>query len=452
MNLWMDVMRDIEHVMADYENLFDAWSDGGVDGLVIGPLFFDQPKLLPGTRFEAGTPKAAFAPDVAVYRRYGASLPDGPVADVALQTQLVRMLEAAKARDWSVWLFQPSAGAGPDGRGHLLADERVQAAYFARTVDTLNHFPMVDGAIMDGPEWGYEIAPHHMNARSYIFNDLPDAVRPLCQRLGYDYDGLVRAKDRLFDTLHTYQPGRVRLHARGGLMGGTQLLGMDAGLAEWLRFRVESLTAFFRDVRNQVDGEVDRPVKLGVGPRSAAFASLCGYDFAELATFLDILLPKHYFFQRGFDGMVGTVFRYVETLTHWNPGLGDGDALGVVQALFGLALPGVHDRDDLESALTPEFFAEIVAQETVRALAVVDDPGRIVPWVDSGRSPHDGDPMSARDLHLLMQAAQGAGLQRFLYHHHGNLTAGEWAVISKQCGKPWRPLASGYCPTDMLVL
>jgi hypothetical protein len=88
----------------------------------------------------------------------------------------------------------------------------------------------------------------------------------------------------------------------------------------------------------------------------------------------------------------------------------------------------------------------------VRALAAVDDPERIVPWVDTGRWPHDGDPMSARDLLMLLQSAESAGLKRFLYHHHGNLSAGEWAVISRFCGQPWRALESSYHPPDMAVL
>ena len=139
----------------------------------------------------------------------------------------------------------------------------------------------------------------------------------------------------------------------------------------------------------------DRPVKMGVGPRTAAFASLCGYDFTALCAGeypVDVLLPKHYFFRassslctralsscseqgfscpllpllcartvqtqsescecclkltaiickrcccvcvcarararawicvdRGFDGMLGTVGRWVEVLTEWNPGAG----------------------------------------------------------------------------------------------------------------------------------
>ena len=40
-------------------------------------------------------------------------------------------------------------------------------------------------------------------------------------------------------------------------------------------------------------------------------------------------------------------------------------------------------------------FEQVVTQETRRALASVDDPERIVPWLDTGRFPHDGDPMSA---------------------------------------------------------
>jgi hypothetical protein len=115
-------------------------------------------------------------------------------------------------------------------------------------------------------------------------------------------------------------------------------------------------------------------------------------------------------------------------------------------------LPGVTSRQDIEDALTPEFLQSVVTQETQRALAVVDDPARIVPWVDAGRSPHDGDPMPPGQLRQLLLTAQEAGLQRFLYHHHGNLTPGEWTVMSEICGTAWDPLTSDYMPLDELVL
>ena len=59
MQIWMDVMRDLEHVMDDHERLFDAWAEGGVTGLVIGPLEFDTPRLLPGVKWEASRGTAA---------------------------------------------------------------------------------------------------------------------------------------------------------------------------------------------------------------------------------------------------------------------------------------------------------------------------------------------------------------------------------------------------------
>jgi hypothetical protein len=455
MKLWMDVMRDLEGVLEGWESRFAAWESGGVDGLVIGPLLFDTPKLLPGLRV-VGTgrdPSPTFDPDPRVYRRLGVEPPPAPSRPCPEKRRaLERMLAGAKERGWSVWIFQASAGAGPGGEGHVLADARTRAALTARMIDTLEQYPMADGAIMDGPEWGYEIAPRHMDHRSYLFNDLPPSVAPRCADLGFEYDALVAAKDRLYERLHSLSPAYVEIHASGGFLGAAGLFGGDPDLLAWLAFRSAALTGFFAGVREGLTAEVSRTVRLGVGPRTAAFAPLCGYDFARLSAFIDVLLPKHYFWHRGFDGMVGTVYRYVETLTEWSPLLDDASALAVVQALFGLELPGVRSRADLEDALTPEFFAQVVTRETRRALAAVEDPERIVPWVDTGRAPHDGDPMPAAHLRQILRAARDAGLQRFLYHHQGNLTAGEWTVISEECGAPWQPRPGGYQPPDELVL
>ena len=459
MKIWIDVMRDIEYLLGDFQPILDAWEEGGVDGLVIGPLMFNAQKLLVGTRLvEAGEPPVAtYDPNPRIYRSLGVEPPAPPSNPYPeKRAQLERLLTAVKDRGWALYIFQAHSGAGPGGAGPLLADDRSQAAYQARMIDTLEHYPMVDGAIMDGPEWGYEIAPHHQNYRSYIFNDLPESVAVKCAALGYDYEALVAAKDRLLARFHNLDSREVARHAHGGWLGTSLFLGDDPDLLAWMRFRVESMTAFFSGVRQCLNAHLSHKIKLGVGPRSAAFAPLCGYDMPTLATFLDILLPKHYFWQRGFDGLIGTVYRYVETLTHWNPGLTDEDALAVVEGLFGLVLPGVQNRSDLEEALAPEFFEQVVAQETRRALAAVDDgsrrAARIVPWVDAGHFPHDGDPISAGDLRKMLRAAEAAGLQRFLYHHAGNLTAGEWAVMSEMCGRPWRPLESTYHPPDQLVL
>lgn len=455
MKLWMDVMRDLESVMDDHERIFDAWAEGGVVGVVFGPLVFGTDKLLPGTKYVKGDepPSVTYDPEPEIYRRLGVQAPAPPDRALAEKRALLdKTLQSARAHGFAVSLMYTDSGAGPGGKGYYLHDEHSLRARVARMIDTLEHYPVADGAVMDGPEWGYEIAPHHMNYRSYIFNDLPEAVAPLCAALGYEYQALVAAKDRLFARLHSLTPRQVRLHQGGGLLGAFHMLGADPELLAWMRFRVESMTTYLRRLRTLLNAQMSRPVKLSIGPRSAAFAPLTGMDFGQLAEFMDYLHPKHYFFHRGFDGFVGTVYRYVETLCEWNPGLSDLEALGVVEALFGIELPGVAKRVDFESALSPEFYQQVVTQETRRVLAAVDDPDRIIPWLDTGRFPHDGDPMSARDLKMLLEAASQAGLRRFLYHHQGNLSAGEWVVISDICGKRWDPLKSSYQPLDMLVL
>jgi len=451
----MDVMRDLESVMDDHERILDGWAEGGVDGVVFGPLVFGTNRLLQGAKaIESGQVVAdAYDPNPAVYKRMGVEAPAAPEHKLPEKRALLeKTMVAAKDRGMEVYIMYADSGAGPGGDGYYMNDEKTIRSRVARMVDVLEHFPMADGAVMDGPEWGYEIAPHHMNYRSYFFNDLPEALAPMAADLSYDYGAMVAGKDRLLELFHSFDPDRIRLHAKGGLVGTYQLFGSDPDVMAWLAFRVESLTGYFRQIREGLADGLDRKVKLGCGPRSAAFAPLCGYDFAQLAQFMDFLLPKHYFFHRGFDGFIGTVHRYCETLCEWNPKLEVADALSVVEALFGIVMPGVEDMVGFESALNPEFFEQVVTLETKRALAAVDDPNRIVPWLDTGRFPHDGDPMSARDLQMLLDTAEAAGLQRFNYHHQGNLSPGEWVVISNKCGTRWDPRTSAYEPPDALVL
>jgi len=111
-----------------------------------------------------------------------------------------------------------------------------------------------------------------------------------------------------------------------------------------------------------------------------------------------------------------------------------------------------------EHGFPSEFFERIVAQETGRALAAIGDPDRMVPWIDAGRKPHDGDPITAGDLGRVLDAATRAGMRRFIYHHHANLTPGEWATITRRCGTPWQstvgpsPDPGKYAPPDEPVL
>lgn len=476
MRMWMDVMRHLEPVMNDHQRLFDAWEAGGVDGLVIGPMAFDDKSY-------------TFDPNPEVYRRFGVEPPAGangsslwwqapasgtptgragaPDTVAEKRALLEKTLSAAKDRGWTVWLFCPHYGAGPGAQGPIMVDEVSRAANAARLVDCMEQYPMADGAVLDGPEWGYEIAPFHQNHRSYIFNDLPETVAAGAARLGFDYQRMVAAKDRLFTRLHNLSDREVQRWEGGGFLGGFGLLGNDPGLAEWLAFRLDSLTETYRRIKELIEAHARRRILLAAGPRSAAWSSLCGYDYGRLGDVLDVMLCKHYFWHRGFDGMYGTVARYVQTLREWNPSLSERGALQVVSAIFGIELPAIESLHDFDRGFPQAFFDTVVVRETRRALAAMGDPERVCPWVDAGRKPHDGEPFTAHDLDRMLEAAQQAGLRRFLYHHHGNLTAGEWAVISARCGQPWqsttspRPIADveaahrempGYHPPDRPIL
>lgn len=430
LKLWMRIGQPLEPVMSSYKSIFDAWESGGVCGLVLGRM-----------HFEGNIP--AFTPKKDIYDNLGVSPPLAP-KDKFLEKRVLldKMLTEAKARGWQIFIFEAAWGMGRGGSGHIFADQIRQKAYCARMQDTLENFPMVDGAIMDGPEWGYEIHPEH---RSNIFEDLPDSVAAKATELSYDYDALVAAKDRFYEQLHNLKRFEIQLHAPGGMFGAANLFRIDSNLMDWFKFRVEALTDFFRNVRTHFDG-INRKIKLALGPRSACFAPLNGYDFAKLADVVDVLLPKHYFWHRGVDGLYGTVARYIDALTDWNSDLTDADALLVVRALFGLELPEITNRDDIEKKFPPEFFTQVVSLETQRALAVVNEPERIVPWVDAGRHPHGGDLIDADSLRQILIAAQDAGLVRFLYHNHGHLTEDEWEVISEICGEAWRPGKNNYRP------
>jgi hypothetical protein len=279
----------------------------------------------------------------------------------------------------------------------------------------------------------------------------------------------VAAKDRLAQRLHQLNREVATLNGPGGLFAGLSLIGYDPGVVSWFTFRARALTTFFKHTHALTEALTrarGRQVKLGIGPRMPAFSALCGYDFPAIAPMFDLILPKLYFWHRGFDGLYGTVSRYVETLTAWNPGLSERGALRFVTALFGIDLPGIGALRDFDLGFPQAFFDHIVTRETERAIAAMGDPERVCPWVDAGRKPHDGEPFTAHDLDRLLEAAQTTGLRRFLYHHHGNLTPGEWAVITARCGQPWQHTTTprswlsgpqpealpGYYPPDQPVL
>jgi hypothetical protein len=73
-------------------------------------------------------------------------------------------------------------------------------------------------------------------------------------------------------------------------------------------------------------------------------------DYQKMHGFFDCIFPKHYYWHRGFDGMYGTVARWVQTLKDWNPAFTEQDCFAVVKVLFGLEFPKVNSLADIRGA------------------------------------------------------------------------------------------------------
>ncbi|MBI1790122.1 MAG: hypothetical protein HYR60_21530 [Acidobacteria bacterium] len=429
---WIFLQSPIERWMADYRRTFDAWAEGGVRGIAIGYMRFAQ---------SDGASIPAFAADPRIYRGFGVDPPAAQPRDPAKEKRLQAMLDDAAARGWEILLF----GLGRTGGSRPLAGDPFDSIGFAASAqDAMNAYPQAHGVILDGPgEHHYELAFHHGGE---LF-EIREAEKPRLAVLGYDVGRMERGIAHLRARFHHLTPSMVRFHSPGGFLGGLALFDLNEDALYWLRTRQETSLGYLAAVRRRID-QLNRKVKLGGIPRAPAFSVLTSQDYLRIHPYFDYLLPKHYFWHRGFDGMYGTVARWVAKIHEWNPGLTEPDCFAVVKSWFGIDLPGIHTLQDLEMGFPDEFFARLVYAETRRALDAVNDDSKVIAWVSTGRRPHAGDPMPAQDLYRILVSSQQAGLKRFLFHPDPDLGVAEWSVISGLCGKRWKETPGGYWPPD----
>lgn len=429
---WIFVHSPLEFWLADFQRTFDAWEEGGVRGIAIGYLRFTQPD---------GSTIRTFPANERVYRAYGVDPPPPSPRDPGKENRLRALLDDAARRGWEILLFGPPPGGGARP---LEEDPYGAVGYAAAVQDAMNAYPQAHGVIIDGAgEHHYELAFHHGGE---LF-ELRAWQRARYAALGMDLARMERGIAHLRRRFHSFTPAMVRYHAPGGLVAALALFDLNEDALYWLRSRQEYSMGYFAAVRRQIDG-LNRKIKLATIPRTAAFSALTTQDYYRMHPYFDYVFPKHYFWHRGFDGMYGTVARWVQKIAEWNPGLSEQDCFAVVKAWFGIELPGVNSLADMELGFPDEFFDKIVYQETRRALEAIGDDNKVIAWVSTGRKPHAGDPMPARDLYRILTASARAGLKRFLFHPDPDLGAAEWSVISRLCGKSWRETPGGYWPSD----
>jgi hypothetical protein len=439
---WMYMIYPIEQWLDDYVRTLDAWEDGGVRGLVIGPLvFFKEVPRFDFTYARPGDKFPTFAADPRIYQKYGLMPPADTRRDPLKEKKLQGLVENAAGRGWDVLFFGP----GQTGKARSFEQDPFGAVSLAAGIeDTMRAFPQAKGVVTDGGgEHHYELAFHHGGE----LLEIRDNEKPLLQHLGFDMDRMERGIAHLRDRMHHLTPSMVRYYAYGGMMGGLDLFDLNEDALYWLRARQEVTMQTIAAYRKQID-QLEHKAKFGTITRATTFSLLTTQDYVRIHPYVDYLFHKHYFWNRGFDGMYGTIGRWVRTIGEWNPGLSEEDCFAAVQCWLGIKLPGVKSLADLDQGFPDEFFNEVVASETRRALAAVNDPNKVIAWISTGRNPHAGDPMPSHDLYRILVASQRAGLKRFIYHPDLNLGAAEWTVISELCGKPWKEDPNGYWPLD----
>jgi hypothetical protein len=430
--LHMSIEWWVERWISNYKQVFDAWEDGGVRGLAVGRLRFQQ---------EDGSFVRAFAPDAKIYEAFGLAPPPEEPREPEKEKKLHEILDNAAARGWEIMIFDV-----PGGGKRLVEEEDPynETLLAAGTQDVLNAFPQASGVILDGPgEQHYELAWHHGGK---LF-ELRPHERELFGRLGCDIDRMEAGIAHLQKRCQSLTPDLVRYHSRGGTLAGLLLFDIDENGLYWLRARQEAASGSMAAARRAVD-RVDKPVKLGGIPRITTFSSLTGQNYQQMPQHFDYIFPKHYYWHRGFDGMYGTIQRWVQKFAEWNPSLTEPDCFQLIESLFGLQLPNVSTLLDLERGFPEEFFTKVVYGETRRALAAIGDVDKTIFWVSTGRYPHAGDAMPARDLQGILQATKDGGGKRILFHPDPEIGAPEWHVLSRMCGNPWREDPDGYWPGD----
>ncbi|MEE2659562.1 MAG: hypothetical protein VX733_13735 [Candidatus Latescibacterota bacterium] len=416
MEAWVFCCNDspLEHWTEGYKERFDAWEAGGIRGLVVGRMLFRQPD---------GSQIRAYAPDLQVYSAHGEDPPEIQSRDETKERQLQAMLDDAASRGWELMIF---------GFGGSVA----------QLEDQLNAFPQISGFIIDGPgENHYELEFHHGGE----LLEIRSGEEARFEAIGVDVERMQRGIDHMRESLSKLTPERVRYHAAGGMLGAMLLFDVNEEALYWLRSRQQASLNEWKRARELADA-ADRPVRLGGIPRAVSFSSLTGQNYHLMAPYFDLIFPKHYFWHRGMDGMYGTISRWVKRLRRWNSGLSEADSFDVVKALFGIELPEVRSLVDMEMGFPNEFFSQLVYGESRRALDAIGDADKVIAWVSTGRCPHGGDQMTARDLQGILSASQQAGIKRFLYHPEPDIGAAEWNVITRMCGTPWDEDPKGYWP------
>ena len=190
----------------------DAWEEGGVRGLVIGPLvFFREVPRFDFTYSRPGEKSPTFPADPKIYQKYGLEPPAAAPRDPQKEKKLQGLVQNAAARGWDVLFFGP----GQTSRRRSFEQDPFGALTLAAGIeDTMRAFPQAKGVVIDGGgEHHYELAFHHGGE----LLEIREGEKPLMRHLGMDIGRMERGIAHLRERMHHLTPSMIRYYSAGGI-------------------------------------------------------------------------------------------------------------------------------------------------------------------------------------------------------------------------------------------
>ena len=173
-----------------------------------------------------------------------------------------------------------------------VASDDARAYVCARVKDLLTSYPDIDGLRHDWPE-------HPPYRLGDAFLDFSDNARKIALRLGFDFEPMREAADRLYTRLQHLRDSDLApfgdAHAMLYSLGHG--LARNSELAEVLRFKAALTTNYVKELRKAMDstpGGVGKGKELSPNAFPPPLSLLSGMDFSAVSEYADSINMKLY--------------------------------------------------------------------------------------------------------------------------------------------------------------
>lgn len=214
-----------------------------------------------------------------------------------------------------------------------LNNPAVQAYGLALAQDIAGHYPELDGLFPDWTEFAaYQLHDH--------FTCFCKHCEQKAWESGYDWHGITRDVQALWNWLHALTPTRLEtsrrlLRSPSALL---ELLSHYPGWLEFLRFKADTVITFYQRLRKRLDENGFGDIALSARGWPPPWNRSTGMDYRRLAEICAAVTPKLFLFDYS-----ALPRWYGQLLQVWNPDLSES---ALLEALVEwMALPDdIHPR------------------------------------------------------------------------------------------------------------